>query len=133
MRRRGRQDGKNFVANFGRAALVRIEAEDPFVPAFRDGAIAQVAESVKWELNDPSAETLRDLGGAVGAAGIGDYDLVGPQHARYRVRDFFGFVEGEDIGRYFLHVSSLLSPDAVHAITAGQGMQDERLEQYRRA
>src|SRR5262245_21688509 len=54
MGRRGRQDGKNLVANFGRAALVRIEAEDPFVPAFRDGTIAQVAESVKWELDRKS-------------------------------------------------------------------------------
>src|SRR5262249_18915447 len=132
MGRRGRQDGKNLVANFGRAAFVRIEAKDPFVPAFRDRAIAQVAESMKWELNDPRAEALRDLGRAVGAAGIGHHDLVGPQHARYRVRDFFGFVEGEDIRRYSLHVSSLLSPNAVHAITAGQGMQDERPEQCRR-
>src|SRR5262245_63317464 len=119
---RGRQDGKNLVANFGRAALVRIEAEDPFVPAFRDGAIAQVAETVKWELNDPRAKTLRDLGRAVDAAGIGHHDLVGPQHARYRVCDFFGFVEGEDIGRYFLHVSLLFSLNDVHGITDGEAL-----------
>src|SRR5262249_26918502 len=101
--------------------------------ALRDGAVAQVAETVKRELDDPSAETLCDLGRAVGAAGIGHYDLVGPQHARHRVRDFFGFVEGKDIGRYFLHVPSLLSRTASHAITARQGMQDERPEQRRRA
>ena len=120
MGRGAREHGKNLVANFGRAALVRIEAEDPVAPAFCNGAIAQIPKSVKWELDDPSAEALRDLSRAVGAAGIGYHDLVGPQYARHRVRDFFGFIEGEDIGRYFLHVSSLLSPTAAHAITAGQ-------------
>src|SRR5215831_19382189 len=54
-----RQDGKDFVANFGRTALVRIEAEDPFMPAFGDGAVAQVAKPVEGELNHPGAKALR--------------------------------------------------------------------------
>src|SRR5262249_31669563 len=133
MRGRRRQDGKDFVANFGRTALVRIETEDPLVSAFGDGAVAQVAKPVEGELNHPGAKALRDLGGAVGAAGIRHYDFIGPQHARDGGCDLFGLVEGEDIGRYFLHVPSLLSPTAPHAITAGLAMQDERSEPRRRA
>jgi hypothetical protein len=71
---------------------------------------------------------LRDLGGAVGAAGIGHYDFVGPQHARHGIRYFFGLIKGEDIGRYLLHDSSLLSPIAAQAITAPRLMQDETPE-----
>jgi hypothetical protein len=68
---------------------------------------------------------LRDLDGAVAAAGIGYHDFVGPQYARDGIRDFFGLIKGKDIGRYLLHVASLLSQTAAHAITAGQDMQDE--------
>jgi hypothetical protein len=130
---RRREHSKNFVANFGRAALVRIEAEDPLVPAFRDSAISQVAKTVEGELYDARAEALRDFDGAVGAAGIGHHDFVGPQHARDGIRDFFGLVKGKDIGRYLLHVASLLSRTAVQAITAGRDMQDGSRRCARRA
>src|SRR6266508_4160336 len=115
---RRREHSKNFVANFRRAALVRIEAEDPLVPAFRDSALSQVAKTVEEELNHAGAETLRDLDGAVAAAGIGYHDFVRPQYARDGIRDFSGLIKGKDIGRYLLHVASLLSRTAAHAITA---------------
>src|SRR5262245_42690446 len=123
-----RQQHENFVANFGGAALIRIEAEDPFMLAFRDGTIAQFTKAVEWELHHPGTETLRDCSRAIGAAGIGQDDFVGPQDTRYSIRDFFGFIEGENIGGYLLHISTLLSPTAAHAITAARNMQDERLE-----
>src|SRR4029079_6559573 len=53
VRRHGRQDGKNLVPSLRRAALVGIEAENPFVPALRDGAIAEVAEPLERNLYDP--------------------------------------------------------------------------------
>ena len=84
-------------------------------------------------LYDPRSKALRDLGGAVGAAGIRHQDLVGPQHARHRVRDLFGLVESEDVGRYLVHISPLLSRGAAHAITAPQGVQNESPERQRRA
>ena len=96
--------------------------------AFLDGAISQIAKTVEGQLDHPRAETLRDLGGAVGAAGIGDDDFVGPQHAGDGIRDLFGLVKSEDVGRYFFHGSSLLSPTAAHAITAPRLMQDETPE-----
>jgi hypothetical protein len=80
---------------------------------------------MKGELDHAGAETLRHLGGAVGTAGIGYHDFVGPQYAREGIRDFFGLIKGKDIGRYLLHVASLLSRTAAHAITAGKHMQDE--------
>ena len=72
------------------------------------------------DLHDPRAEALRDLGRAVGAAGIGHHDLVGPQHARDRVRDLLGLVEGEDVGRYLLHMAR--SVDSEPAATAVDAM-----------
>ncbi len=103
LRRSDDEDRQDLVAHLARAALVGIEAEDPVVTALRDRAVAQVAETVERDLHHPRAEALGDLGGAVGAAGIGHDDLVRPQHARHRVRDLLGFVVGEDVGRYLLH------------------------------
>jgi hypothetical protein len=94
------------------------------VQAFGNGAVAQVAEALERNLHDPGPEALRDLGGAVRAAGIRHHDLVRPEHARHRVRDLLGFVMGENIGRYLLHIPSLLS-GAAHAITAEQRMQEQ--------
>ena len=118
MRGRRSQDREDLVANLGGAAFVGVEAEDPIVPAFCDGAIAQIAEALEWDLNDARAEALGDLGRAVGAAGIGHDDLVRPQHAGHRIGDLAGFVERNDVGRHFLHVRSL-SPTAAQANTAG--------------
>ena len=87
------------------------------IQSCRHSAIARLRRSPKpWNgiCTTRAPRRLRDLGGAVGAAGIGHHDLVRPQHARHRVRDLFGFVIGEDIGRYFLHVPSLSSRTAAH-------------------
>ena len=118
MRRRGREDRQNFVASFRGAALVQIEAENPLMAALRNRLIAQVTEATERDLHDPRPKALGDLVGAIATAGIGDHDLVRPQHARDRVCDLLGFIISEDIGRYILHVFSLLSLIAAHAITA---------------
>ena len=102
-RRRIGEQAEDLVAHRLGAALVGIEAENPFVAASLDGAIAQIAKAVERHLDHPRAEARGDLGGAVGAAGIDDDDLVGPQHAFDRGFDLLGLVECEDIGGDFLH------------------------------
>src|SRR5262245_23386824 len=61
VRGRRSQDRKNLVADLGRAALVGIQTEDPLVPALRDRAIAQVAETLERNLHYAGPEALRDL------------------------------------------------------------------------
>ncbi len=103
MRRLSCEDRQNLVAHLAGAALVGVEAEDPVVAAFHERAVAQIAEAVKRDLHHARAKPLRDLGGAVGRAGIGDDHLVGPQDARNRVRDLLGLVEGDDVGGNLVH------------------------------
>ena len=65
--------------------------------------VAQIAEAVERHLHHARAKRRSDLGGAVGAVGIDDHDLVGPKHAFGRGFDLLGFVEGQDIGGDRLH------------------------------
>src|SRR5262249_52579930 len=65
---RTRNYRKNLVANFRCAALVRIQAEYPAMPAFRDGAVAQIPESSKWDLNHAGTKTLGYLPGSIVAS-----------------------------------------------------------------
>ena len=89
---------ENLVAHRRGASLVGIEAEDPVACALRDRLVAQVAEALERDLHHPRAERGGALRRAVGAAGIGHHDLVGPEHARHRGVDLLGFVVGDDIG-----------------------------------
>src|SRR6185503_1301659 len=103
MRRVALDQLEDFVAHGCGAALVRIEAEDPFVPAGLDFAVAQFAEAGKRNLYDARTERFSQRRSAVGALGIRHDDLVGPQYARHRRLDFGGFVVGYDVGGYFRH------------------------------
>ena len=105
MRRFARQQAEDFVAHLTRAAFVGVEAENPFVAAGLHRAIAQVAKPFKWHLHDARAEAGRDLGGAVVAVGIGDDDLVGPQHAFDGGFNLGRFVEADNIGRDRVHAA----------------------------
>src|SRR5580692_2080960 len=79
--RDGGEECQNLVTYFFGAAFVSIEAEYPIAAAGRDSLITQIAKTVERYLDDAGAKSDRDLGGAVGAVGIDDDDLIGPQHA----------------------------------------------------
>src|SRR5262249_53064552 len=96
------QNREDLITNLRGAALVGVKAENPVVPAFRDGAVTQITEAVEWNLNDSRPEPKGDFGSTVGTPGIRYHDLVRPRYAGHRVRYLLGLIIGEDVSRYLL-------------------------------
>ena len=95
--------GLNLLAQLVRRALVGINAQHPVVRHQLQHAVAELPEAGKVALVDLVGVLPADLLGAVGAVGIKDYDLIGPDDAVEGVSDLRFLVKGEDVSRELRH------------------------------
>src|SRR5438445_3579785 len=98
----------NFFAQLARHTLVGVDAQHPVVRDQLQRPVAEFPEAGKVALVDLVGVFPADLLRVVGAVGIKDYDLIGPDDALEGVSDLCFLVEGEDVSRKLRHVLSEL-------------------------
>ena len=103
VRRLSGNQAEDLVAHLRRAALVRIEAENPFVRAGLERAVAQVAEALEFDLHHARTALQGNVRGAVAAVRVDQHDFIGPAHAVDGGGDLLFLVKGKDIGGYLGH------------------------------
>ena len=91
-------DPPHLLAGLVRAALVRVQAENPFVTRTGDCRGTQLAEPFEGRLHDPGPELGGDCRTPVRTVGVDQHDLVGPKYALHRCRDVRLVVVGDDVG-----------------------------------
>jgi len=97
-------DGADLGRSLGRATLVGIQAEYPFVRAGRQRLVAQVAKALEINLHHARTQVVCNLGGGVRAVGVDQHYLVGPAHALNGCAHFLRFVERDDVDRNLGHL-----------------------------